>query len=241
VLLGAAVASTGHAYRPFDSTDAAVAPSGELELELGPVGYLREGDRQFLTAPGVILNLGLFRGWELVLQGRHLVLLGDTAGEPRSRLLDTGLFAKGVLRAGSLQDGRGPSVGIELGPLLPTVNGDTGWGVVGAAILSQRWRPLALHVNAAGALTRAHNFDLFGGLILEGPAHWRVRPVAEVFVEREFNVSFTYSGLVGAIWRVGEHLSLDAGMRAARTTSATILEARAGLTWSFRLWGATAK
>ena len=30
------------AYRPFDGTDAAVADTGEVEIELGPVEYLRE-------------------------------------------------------------------------------------------------------------------------------------------------------------------------------------------------------
>ena len=29
------------AYRPFDGTDAAVAETGEIEIELGPVEYLR--------------------------------------------------------------------------------------------------------------------------------------------------------------------------------------------------------
>ncbi len=28
------------AYRPFDGTDADVAAKGELELEIGPLGYL---------------------------------------------------------------------------------------------------------------------------------------------------------------------------------------------------------
>ena len=31
------------AYRPFDGTDAAVAETGEIEIELGPVEYLRAG------------------------------------------------------------------------------------------------------------------------------------------------------------------------------------------------------
>ncbi len=235
VALGAP--ATAHAYRPFDSTDAAVADAGELELELGPVGYSREADRQFLVLPAVVFNLGLLRGWELVLQGRHLLLVGERYGEPRSRLLDTGLFIKAVVRAGCLQDGRGPSVGVELGPLLPTVNGDSGWGVSGAAILSQRWRPVTLHINVAGALTRSQRFDLFGGVILEGPAGWRVRPVGEVFVEREFKVKFIYSGLLGAIWRVSDALSVDLGARVARSTEATACEVRAGLTWAVALWG----
>ncbi len=59
------------AYRPFDSTDASVAEAGRLEVELGPLGYLAEGQEHFLVAPILIANLGLSRRWELVLQGRH--------------------------------------------------------------------------------------------------------------------------------------------------------------------------
>src|ERR687887_442896 len=77
------------AYRPFDSTDAAVAAKGELELELGPLGFLKTDPERFLVAPGAVFNLGIARDWELVLQGRHLILLGGTGGEPRSRLVDT--------------------------------------------------------------------------------------------------------------------------------------------------------
>jgi len=37
------------AYRPFDGTDAAVAETGEIEIELGPLEYLRErGERSLL-------------------------------------------------------------------------------------------------------------------------------------------------------------------------------------------------
>ena len=36
------------AYRPFDSTDAAVAAKGEVELELGPLGFLKTGPDRFL-------------------------------------------------------------------------------------------------------------------------------------------------------------------------------------------------
>jgi hypothetical protein len=31
------------AYRPFDGTDAAVAETGEMKIELGPVEYVRAG------------------------------------------------------------------------------------------------------------------------------------------------------------------------------------------------------
>jgi hypothetical protein len=223
------------AYRPFDSTDASVAEAGKLEFELGPIGYLAEGRKHFLVAPALIANLGLSRSWELVLQGRHLLLVGDAQGEARSRVVDTGLFLKGVLRDGTLQDGVGPSVAVEAGPLLPTVNGEPGAGASAAVIVSQRWSSLTMHLNTAAALTRAGRLDLFGGAIVEGPYRWVVRPVAEVFLEREFDTSFAISGLLGAIWRTREELSLDIGLRAARLNGAFVGEFRAGLTWSFGL------
>ncbi|MBI5477849.1 MAG: hypothetical protein HY906_03270 [Deltaproteobacteria bacterium] len=236
VVLCAVTPNDSWAYRPFESTDAAVAAKGELELELGPVGFVALPGQRFLVAPGAIINLGLLHNWELVLQGRHLILLDDRAGEPRLRLVDTGVFIKGVLREGSLQEGRGPSVAVEAGPLLPEVNRDRGVGVSGAAIVSQRFAPVTFHVNGAVALSRAHHLDLFGGHIVEGPHRWPVRPVAEVLVERELTVATTVSGLVGAIWRLRDNLSFDLAGRMARVGNDNVYEVRAGLTWAVTLW-----
>jgi hypothetical protein len=47
-----------YAYRPFDSTDADVARPGEFELELAPIGRIREGSNRLRVAPAVIGNLG---------------------------------------------------------------------------------------------------------------------------------------------------------------------------------------
>jgi hypothetical protein len=58
-------------------------------------------------------------------------------------------------------------------------------------------------------------------------------PVAEVFVEAERDVPTAVSGLVGAIWRVRDGLSLDAGLRLARAGGVNTTEIRAGLTWAF--------
>src|SRR5205085_12316025 len=52
------------AYRPFDSTDAAVAEKGNLELELGPLGFLKTGADRFLVTPGAIFNVGIARDLE---------------------------------------------------------------------------------------------------------------------------------------------------------------------------------
>jgi hypothetical protein len=47
------------AYRPFDGTDAAVADSGEVEIELQPAGLLQEGSQEgsnkTLVAPVTVI------------------------------------------------------------------------------------------------------------------------------------------------------------------------------------------
>jgi hypothetical protein len=73
------------AYRPFDGTDAAVAETGEMEIEFGPAGYLRTGSQSWLVAPAAIANLGVASGWELVLEGKQLWRLGS-ANNHRLRL-----------------------------------------------------------------------------------------------------------------------------------------------------------
>jgi hypothetical protein len=236
-LAACVVESPALAYRPFDSTDAAVARRGEFELELGPVEYQRVGSRKALLAPSIVANLGVFTGWEAVLQGRERFPFASEPGENRVQLVDTGAFLKGVIRAGSLQSASGPSIGTELGVLLPTVNDEPGAGVSGSLILSQRWAVGTVHLNAEGARTRSGHPDAFFGTILEGPYEWRVRPVAEAFYEREFNVERTFSGLIGLIGRVSDPLSLDAGARAARVQDTNLFEVRAGLTWAFTVWG----
>lgn len=222
------------AYRPFDSTDAAVASTGDLELELGPTELVKQGADVSLAIPSLVLNWGVAEGTELVLEGRHFVRIGSAAVEqPRSRIEETYLSVKTVLREGCLQDRRGPSVATEIGALLPTVNGEPGVGAQGFLIASQRWTDLTVHLNGAVAWTRAHALGLFGGIILEGHDAWPVRPVAELFVEGEEHRPTIASGLVGAIWRASEGLSFDVAARRARAGDVTTTEIRAGLTWGF--------
>jgi hypothetical protein len=221
------------AYRPFDSTDADVARAGEFELELGPVGRLREGSKRFLVEPAVIANIGFSGGRELVIQGQREVALDREPGEPRSALVDNGAFIKQVLRQGALQEKEGPSVATEYGVLLPSEHGTHGTGFSVAGIVSQRWNAATVHLNAALARTRQHEPDVFLGAILEGPYSWRVRPVAEVFTEHATGSARINSRLVGAIWRVRDGLSVDAGLRSAQAGGEPIHELRLGLTWAF--------
>jgi hypothetical protein len=221
------------AYRPFDSTDADVAEAGVFELELGPLGRIREGPEKFRVAPAVVANFGLSGERELVLQGQRQTALQEVSGEPRTSIVDTGLFIKQVLRQGVLQDTPGPSVATEVGLLLPTVNGESGTGFSAAGIVSQRSDAGTVHLNSSFSWTRSHEPDLFVGVILEGPYSWAVRPVAEVSGEKTSGGARTQSVLAGAIWRLRRDLSFDFGIREARAGNEAIHEIRAGLTWSF--------
>jgi len=58
------------AYRPFDSTDAAVADVNQLEIELGPAQFRRATDERTVIAPAYVINYGFVKNWEVVLEGR---------------------------------------------------------------------------------------------------------------------------------------------------------------------------
>src|SRR6201981_2250163 len=141
----AAVAAAGatfwcgeaEAYRPFDGTDAAVAGTGEMEIELGPVEYLRGGAERTLLAPDLRINYGFIPGWEAALEGK--LTHGLTAGIPGASLVESQALLKGVLREGTPQEKPGPSIATEFGVLLPGINDQHGAGGVLNGIVSTRW------------------------------------------------------------------------------------------------------
>jgi hypothetical protein len=210
-----------------------VADTGTVEVEFQPVGSLRDESGATLIAPATRLNFGVIEGWEAVLEGVRQMPLSP---EGPSSLAAAGAFLKGVIRPGILQDKTGPSIATEFGVLLPDSIGETTFGASGAWIVSQRWDWGAIHLNAAAALTRTHHGDIFVGAIIEGPAKWTVRPVAEVFYEKEFSQFETVSGLVGLIWQLNEDVAVDLGVRHAVTNGHPVEELRAGMTFGLPLW-----
>lgn len=231
----AAAASSAFAYRPFDSTDADVAKAGEFELELGPVGSLRDGANKYWVAPAIVANFGIKDGYELVLQGQRQQLREGEPDVPSTSVVNTGVFIKQVLRRGVLQDAEGPSVATEYGLLLPTLNGEPGTGFSWAGIVSQRWTLATVHLNTEFAYTREHRPDAFLGAIIEGPYEWTVRPVMELFAEQASGSPRTISRLVGMIWRKKEQLSFDVGIRMASAGDRHINEIRVGFTWNLSM------
>ena len=74
------------AYRPFDGTDAAVVETGEMEIELGPVEYLRAGAERALHASDLRINYRFIPRWEAALEGK--LTHGLTAGTPGTSLVE---------------------------------------------------------------------------------------------------------------------------------------------------------
>ena len=219
------------AYRPFDGTDAAVADTGDVEIELDPVEYLREGPDRMLFAPDLRVNYGFASGWEASLEGD--VSHGLTAGIPGASVIESEALLKGVLREGSLQEKPGPSIATEFGVLLPGINDQHGTGAVLNGIVSHRWEWGTTHFNAQIELTRQQHVDYFLDTIVEGPHDWPVRPVAEIFYESDVSLFRTGSALVGAIWQVRDNIAVDFGLRGARINGQTAGEIRAGVTFAF--------
>src|SRR5438093_4004424 len=95
-------------YRPFVSTDAAVADPKEVEIELGYFNLERTRRQNTIATPSMVLNYGFAKRLELVGEFRLEV-------SPEVELTDPGLSLKGVVKEGVLQDKPGLSVAVEAG------------------------------------------------------------------------------------------------------------------------------
>src|SRR5438309_6406234 len=102
-------ASPAWAYRPFVSTDAAVASLNELEVEAGYFTFARTNGNNTFVVPDLVLNYGFMKNVELVGQF-------GVEEDSRLQLIHPGLFLKSVLHEGVLQDKSGFSFAIEAGP-----------------------------------------------------------------------------------------------------------------------------
>ena len=184
-----------------------------------------------LFAPDLRVNYGFAADWEASLEGD--VAHGLTAGTPASSVIESQALLKHVLREGVLQEKTGPSIATEFGILLPGINDEPGTGAVLTGIASQRWDWGTVHLNAQIELTREQHADYFLDTIVEGPYDWVVRPVSEIFYERDIGLSRTRSVLIGAIWQAQDNIAVDFGLRGALVNDHTVGEIRAGVTFAF--------
>jgi len=218
-------------YRPFISTDAAVADPQEMEVELGYFALERTDKENNFIIPQIVMNYGITRDWEVVGEFR---LEKPPAGAVK--LVSPGLFLKGVLREGVLQRQGGVSVALEVGPLLPsTASEQNGFGFEGIGILSGEVRRFTYHVNVGGGVDRQQINPFFlWGVIGEISLLPSLRLVGEVSGESIKEKIPDNSVLLGVIWQPpSSSVLLDAGIRKSISAGAPDWQFTTGLTWSF--------
>ena len=214
------------AYRPYDSTDADVADDSEVEIEAGWREATFESDDE--RAAAAVFSFGMGHDREIVLEGEWQHSDSNTD----SSLGDVGLFLKQIHRRGSLQGEPGMSVASECGVLIPTRSADSGPGGQCALIASKSNSVLSLHLNASIAFETDHHCSNSLGLILEGPATWRVRPGLELLREDTAGERAELSMLIGAVWSSTEGLAFDLAYRHGLEPSGEPREWRVGMSWS---------
>jgi hypothetical protein len=219
------------AYRPFVSTDAAVADPKGFEIELGYFNLEHARHDNTITTPSLVLNYGFIPNWEAVAEF-------SVEASPEFEVADPGLFVKGVLKKGVLQDKPGLSIAVEAGVLLPsTLPHEHGVGFEAIGIVSGTVAPVTVHVNGGGGLARddQHAFGVWG-VIAELPVHSRVRLVGEVNGESIQDARPNNSALFGVIWQpTSAKLFLDAGVRHRISQAAPEWQFTMGLTFGFGL------
>ena len=206
--------SIAFAYRPFDSTDPAVADLNSIEVELSPVSYRHDDSGRTWIAPQLRLNYGFAKDWEVVVEGQ-----AEHQRGLESRLVENALSFKYIIKEGTLQDKLGPSIATEFGVLLPDLHGENGTGATITGIIGQKFSWGRVHVNLSGSLTRDQRSEVFFGTILEGPDTWVVRPVAEFVYQRVAGGREETALLGGLIWKVKDSLAFDFALRHAENTS----------------------
>jgi hypothetical protein len=227
---------SAYALRPYEGTDASVAPAHEFELEFSPVGYAKSASGRTLVGPFAVANWGIAGDTEIVLEGRLERQQGGMPDGYRTRLGDTALSVKHLFRHGSLQDGSGVSIAGECGVLLPEYHGSKGKGAVCTGVVSQKFGIATVHLNAALSRTREKEAGRFAGVIIEGGGEdAALRPVTEIYTARDTGGSRVRSALVGMIWKHSEDLAFDAGIRKAREDGELVTEVRVGLTWAYAM------
>jgi hypothetical protein len=217
------------AYRPFVSTDAAVADPKEFEIELGYFNLEHTRHENIITTPSIVLNYGFVTNWEAVAEF-------SVEASPEFEVTDPGLFVKGVLREGVLQDKPGLSIAVEAGVLLPsTLPHEHGVGFEAIGVVSGKLAPVTVHVNGGGGLDRddRHAFAVWG-VIGELSVHPKLRLVGEINGESIQEARPNNSALLGVIWQpTSANLFLDAGVRHRISQAASEWQFTMGLTFGF--------
>lgn len=230
VVLGAP--TPAWAYRPFVSTDAAVADPNEVEIEVGAFTIERDRGENAFVIPRAVVNYGLLKNWEAVAE-----FAVRRSPDAQLNLIDPALLLKGVLKEGVLQEKDGIGIAVEVGLLLPsTERGERNVGFEGTGILTETLGPVMVHVNGGLGVERSTG-DVVGiwGVIGELPVAKGLRIVGEVNGEKPRREDQRDSVLLGTIWQPwpSKNVSFDAGVRRGLTSGVPDWQVTLGMTFGF--------
>ena len=224
--------SLAYAYRPFVSTDAAVVEQHETEIELGLLTVSRSQGSYEVLSPSLRLNYGIWKNWELVAEFENQVYGEDT--DRNWQVRNPGLFLKGILVEGLLQNQPGPGLATEFGILPPsTVKGESRMGAAGTFVLSNNIKDWVYHLNLGLELDRVKQEPtLAWGAILEYPVTRSFRLVGELNGFAPARDAPENSGLIGFIW-LYHKVAIDFGIRFGLSREAVDQAVTTGVTFSF--------
>jgi hypothetical protein len=229
LLLSMAASSPVLAYRPFESTDAAVAETSKLEVEFGYLEFANDDGRNSLE-PSLRLNYGIAERFEVSLEGNLQVF--DSHSSHDLQLLDPEFSLKCVLLEGPLQDAVSPiGVAVEFGLLFPETTEDSTWGFESVLIATWRLRGFTFHLNAGAEWQREEQDPAFvWGLIVERPISRELRAGVELNGEAVKSGPDVVSALFGLIWEHGK-VAYDAGIQFGLSDAAADIALTGGLTF----------
>jgi hypothetical protein len=218
------------AYRPFESTDAAVAETSKLEVEFGYLEFANDDGRNSLAEPSLRLNYGIAERFEISFEGALQVFESHSGHD--LQLLDPEFSLKCVLLEGPLQDAPSPvGVAVEFGLLFPETTEDSTWGFESVLIASWRLREFTFHLNGGAEWPREEQDPaLVWGLIVERPITKDLRGAVEVNGEAAEGRTAVVSALAGLIWE-HDKIAYDAGIRFGLNDAAADIALTAGLTF----------
>jgi hypothetical protein len=156
----------------------------------------------------------------------------DTNGNWQVR--NPGLFLKGILIEGLLQNKPGPGLATEFGILPPsTVKGESRIGASGIFILSNKIKEWVYHLNLGLEIDNVKQDPaLVWGIILEYPVSRSIRLVGELNGFANVYDAPDNSGLIGFIW-LYRKIAIDLGIRFGLSREAVDQAVTTGVTFSF--------
>ncbi len=234
LLLGAiiTVTDTSLAYRPFVSTDAAVAETGRTEVEWGFFNFSHDHDNEnLLDVPSLRLNYGFQKNSEVVAEG--ILQIYKQSSDRDLELKEPAVSLKTIWLEGILQGKDGPSFATEVGILLPsTIEEERNTGFSAVGIISYKLSDFLFHINAGMERDRNFKSNAVWGIIGEYPFEGKFRIAGEINGTAQNDEQPENSALIGFIWTIGK-ADYDFGFRKGLSDIAPDWELTAGVTFNF--------